>query len=257
MSVKSIFGRFAAILAVAAPLAMLVALLSDSTTLIVNVQSLYEKLFSGAVSSRVQSLFEKEMLNVRLSFLETVIGPARHSYQTRDGVEVREYIVDRCQVTARVKDGNVRAYGLRLTDACNADLSKLFAKRLVVTPSTTIGSLADALGGGPGEEFQISCLRDCGNAADPTASYRWLGPRVFGFIEVEGTAVIADDKTVQISSQWDDELTRREGENYVIDGRFNCDPRYRQAGLKLFRQAPLSQIVVGFDVVEDTRTCRK
>lgn len=199
---------------------------------------------------KLNSLFTPNMLDVRVQFLEIITGPARRAYQAGGGVEIREYTVDRCQVTARVKDGNVRAYGLRLTKTCTADLTALVSRRLVVTPSTTIGSLADALGGAMAEEFHISCLGSCGNAADPTATYRWFGAHALRFIEVEGTTVINDDRTIQPASQWADELTRREGEDYVLGGKFNCEPRYQQAGLRLFRQARLSQIVVGFDVAD-------
>lgn len=200
--------------------------------------------------SKLNSLFTPDMLDVRVQFLETITGPARRAYQAGGGVEIREYVVDRCQVAARVKDGDVRAYGLRLTKTCTADLSAFVSRRLVVTPSTTIGSLSDALGGAMTEEFLISCLGSCGNAADPTATYRWFGAHALRFIEVAGTTVIADDRTIQSSSQWTDELRRREGEDYILAGRFNCDPRYQKAGLKLFRQARLSQIVVGFDVAD-------
>lgn len=205
---------------------------------------------------KLASLFAPDMLDVRVQFLETITGPARRAYRISGGIEVREYVVDRCQVTARVKDGNVRAYGLRLTKTCTADLTAFVRDRLVVTPSTTIGSLSDALGGAMTEEFLISCLGSCGNAADPTATYRWFGARALNFIEVAGTTVIADDRTIQPASQWADELRRREGEDYVLAGRFNCEPRYQEAGLKLFRQARLSQIVVGFDVA-DAPDCKR
>lgn len=207
--------------------------------------------------AKLNSLFTPDMLDVRVQFLETITGPARRAHQAGDGVEIREYVVDRCQVTARVKDNSVRAYGLRLTKTCTADLSALVSRRLLVTPSTTIGSLTDAFGGAMAEEFYISCLGSCGNAADPTASYRWFGPHALRFIKVEGTTVINDDRTIQPWLRWADELRRREGEDYVLSGRFNCDPRYQQAGLRLFRQARLSQIVVGFDVADDPPECKR
>lgn len=197
---------------------------------------------------KLQGLFSPDMLRIQVAFLELVVGPARRVYQGASGAQTREYVVDRCDVTARVKDGEVVAYGMRLTKACSADVSKLMGRRFVVTQATTFSQFTAAFGNSiGGDTFYASCLGSCGNAADPTATYKWEGPHAMGFINVDLTATIAGDASIAAAFRWRDEILKNEGEAYVSDARFNCSPKYRSMGLSLFRQVPLSEVVIGYD----------
>ena len=50
-------------------------------------------------------------------------------------------------------------------------------------------------------------------------------------------------------------MTAAEGQQYVLNARFNCDPKYQQIGLQLFRDVEVYKIIVGFDPKVDNVPC--
>ena len=48
--------------------------------------------------------------------------------------------------------------------------------------------------------------------------------------------------------RWANLMTQREGQMYVMNGRFNCDEKYDKAGLQLFWNIEVYEITIGWNL---------
>jgi predicted aspartyl protease len=213
----------------------------------------------------LQDLFNMDMLNVQLPFLESRVGVARRVYNIA-GEQERTYTIDGCDVTAYVRKNEVVAYGLILggtqgwrssKEDCNVLIpgsagtgfadGKLVERQGLRTNNLTIGKFIDVMGMGIGQRgslFRAACITSCGNAADPTVEFHWDGPHALGFLNIDLISIIAYGASIDAADRWESIMTKAEGKDYVLNARFNCDAKYENIGLQLFRNVEVYQIII-------------
>jgi hypothetical protein len=62
-------------------------------------------------SVRLDKLFERDMLNVQVPYLESVLGPAKRIHARAEGGHLREYWIKGCVVFVLIIDNETRASG--------------------------------------------------------------------------------------------------------------------------------------------------
>ena len=93
---------------------------------------------------------------------------------------------------------------------------------------------------------QSDCIYSCGNAADPRVNFIWNGPHAANFVSVVLTIFLANSAALAASERWETLMRSKEGDDYLIDTKFNCDGKYDDAAIIVFANVPLNQVVIGF-----------
>jgi hypothetical protein len=93
----------------------------------------------ACAASKLSSIFQEQMLNVQVAYLETITGPGMHIFPGRDGLQRRDYLVEGCKVIAHARDPVVIGYSLDLTPKCNFNLSNFMGDRYSTTRGLTVG----------------------------------------------------------------------------------------------------------------------
>lgn len=205
-------------------------------------------------SASLHEIFDDDMYNVQVPFLESRVGVARR-ITNLVGEQIRQYTISGCWVDAYVVNNEVRGYGLILggpdrsyPDVCNTEIPTSTNLR---TNNLTIGRFIDGMGIGVGIErsdrlLSSDCIFLCGNAADPTVTFHWEGPHVINFLRVDMTIVLAGDASLNAAERWQNVMIKAEGEAFVRNTKFNCDAKYQKMGVELFRDVPVYRIVVHY-----------
>lgn len=210
----------------------------------------------GAVAaSKLSQVFTSDMLGAQTAYLEHLVGPAMRVIPIKKS-EYRSYKVDGCNVEARITSvaggpPSVDALSLDLSPRCKIDL-KDFHLEPLSTRGLTISKLADwkSLG------FESSCISLCGNAADPTVDFIQKSSHATNWIGVVYTITIADEPALKATEDLSEVMQAREGEDYVIDTKFNCDAKYTDLALKLFANVPVNRITVGIFPDDPDERCK-
>jgi hypothetical protein len=189
-------------------------------------------------------VFVPEMLNANLPYFERVTGPARNTYGN-----INTYLVDGCEVTATIANGSVRALSVGLSPKCTFDLNQFVHASSGKFPpphTMTFGQFDALIGGG---QFMASCLTLCGNAADPSVYEHWRGSHADGYLEVMPEIVLATDIALDASKIWEDAMIKGEGENWVIETKFNCGfTKYDEIAHNAFKNVRITAITVGYEI---------
>jgi hypothetical protein len=199
---------------------------------------------SASAADKLSSIFNFDMLNVQPAFLENITGPARSMDTDATGVEVRDYRVDGCQVQAFFEKNLARRYALVLTPKCNFNLGA-FVPGYASTKGLTVGKFADGQQH-PQLRLHSDCIYNCGNAADPSVDFTWEGPHSVNFVYVALTVTIADTIALGASQVLEDQMSKNEGQEYLLETKFNCDRKYDEMAVRDFAKAPVNEIVIGF-----------
>lgn len=196
----------------------------------------------------MQQIFQPEMIGATLLYLEQFTGPPRNV--SPDGME-RTYKVGACEITAYVGEGenkSVSALRFVVAPGCDGDVGKF----LDSSPGAS-GAMLSQLSFGKFEEmvggttrYYADCLTLCGNAADPTVYAHWEGPRSADFLEMMVEVKLVDDASLQAADQWKAAMEAKEGEDWVVDTGFNCDPvKYNDVARKGFAAVKPEAITIG------------
>jgi hypothetical protein len=206
----------------------------------------------------LQELFNDDMENIQVPFLESRVGPARRVAKLTRGEQIRTYTVEGCNVTAYVKNDEVVGYGLVLggyepwrtsKPNCNIEIPKI--DKHLRTNGLTFGkfiSVEGTMSLTPGSSLRSGCLTMCGNSVDPRVTFGWDGPHSLSFMHIDLTSIIAYDASIEAAHRWANLMTQREGQMYVMNGRFNCDEKYDKAGLQLFWNIEVYEITIGWNL---------
>ena len=203
---------------------------------------------SNAAPSPMEQIFQPEMIGATLQYLEQFTGHPRNV--SPDGIE-RIYKVGACEVTAYVgKDENKSVSALRFMVApgCDGDVGKFLGSGReggsTMLSQLSFGKFEEMVGGGA--LYYADCLTLCGNAADPTVYSHWEGPRAADFLEMMIEVKLIDDASLQAAEQWKDAMQAKEGEDWIIDTGFNCDPgKYNDVAKKGFAAVKPEAITIG------------
>lgn len=193
---------------------------------------------------KLAQIFDQEMIGADVAYFEQVVGPARNTY---DNTKI--YKVDGCEVTATISGISVRALRVDLSPQCTFNLNKFlpnFSNRFPPPHVMTFGKF-DSITEGTGR-FYADCLTQCGNAADPVIFEHWYGSRADLFLEVVLEAVLASSPVLSAAHTWKTAMEKIEGENWVIDAKFNCTRKYDAIAHRAFQDVTISAITIGYDV---------
>src|ERR1700690_786583 len=194
-----------------------------------SVKSLFSR------TSKLDKLFNREMLGVQLPYFESIAGTAMNVYENS-----RSYKIDECHVGVRVdKNNNVRSIRLEsISEQCTFDLSKFLGESSPWQVSTiTFGDLEKRAS--HSGNYQMSCYGDCGNAADPMVFRHYEYPHSDAFIEVNAEVVLAVADALTAAEIWENAI--RAAEPDVL----KAEPYYCGKGLdnvagKAFQKVKIS-----------------
>lgn len=196
--------------------------------------------FSGAaLAADVQEVFSGDMLGTNQRYFESVAGVPRESYG-----DDHLFRVKGCDITATIGGGKVDALRMELSDKCQVDLSS-FIGSYAPAPGGTLTAGTFSAAAGAGLSYSANCLSMCGNAYDPSVYAIWQGPRAADFTEVILEVVLADDKAIDAANLWEKHMVAAEGEEYVMDTRFNCDNRFDEVALLAFKDIQITALTIG------------
>lgn len=195
-----------------------------------------------AHAASVAEVFTGDMLGTNQRYFESVAGIPRES----NGND-HHFKVQGCDITATIEGGKVSKLRLELTPKCQADLTQ-FVGTYAPAPGKplTVGAFTASSGGGL--SFSADCLSMCGNAADPSVYAHWEGPHAVGFREVLLEVVLVSDAALDASGQWESHMRKAEGDDYVMETRFNCDQKYASIAQKAFENVPVTAVTIGSEL---------
>lgn len=191
--------------------------------------------FAAANNSKMTQVFSYDMIGVDVAYLESIIGIAR---QTDTHFKTKRYIVDGCQLEVGYQDQSVVTLSVDLTDQCRFNLQD------VISFNDTISSDKLVFGMTGPVTYYADCLGFCGNAYEPSVHELYQGPRAENFRELLLSSV---SDSYEARSKWRDTMIAKEGENWVMEGRFNCEPqKYSDVAEKALKGEKVDQITIGY-----------
>jgi len=204
----------------------------------------------AARPSRVDRVVSADMLKAQVPYLEKVIGPAKYV-----NGDVRTYEVSGCTVDVHVSNNAVRAFEMYVTPRCSPDMNRFLGgpRRWPPLLGMTFGQFT-GIENGEGialKRMFATCLGLCGNAADPIVYQLYEGPHVEGYLEVALESVIAYPPSIEASERWEKVMPGGQGEHYIWNHQFNCDPNVDDAGIAAFKDVKIDRIAIGYDLEQD------
>lgn len=194
---------------------------------------------SPAHAATVKEVFNGDMLGTNQRYFESVAGIPR----TSDG-NAHSFRVQGCDITATIDNARVSALRMELSDRCSADLSSFIGDGApAATPALTFGAFEHYAGSSL--RYLADCLTLCGNAADPIVYAYWEGPRSSGFMEVLLETVLAGDDSLDASTLWQEHMLKATNQDYILDTKFNCEPRFDSIAANAFKNVPVRSITIG------------
>jgi len=207
------------------------------------------KAVPDAVPSAMAELFSLEVLGMNLAYVEKLAGPAMRSQ-----MHYHEFKLEGCQFTLKTDDSDKAVVDMevQITPTCNLPLEPLLGSFADNTPrlnDLSFNALQETLGGA----YYADCLTMCGNAYDPSVYMHAEGPRALNFVEFQLRVKLDDDDSIQASNIWEAAMTAGESEDYVMEGRFNCDPyKYREVANQAFANVKPHSLRFGSGLAADS-----
>lgn len=198
----------------------------------------------AAQAATVKEVFNGAMLGTDQRYFESIAGVPRES-SGNDHV----FVVQNCQITATIGNGKVSALRMELAKGCEADLRSFIGEDAPRAGQTITPGVF-----GRGQRYTADCLTQCGNAADPSAFALWTAPRSSGGMEVLMEMVLAGDKALDAADQWEAQMKKAVGEDYVLNTKFNCETRFDDAAAAAFKDVPVNSITIGYGL--PTQRCQ-
>lgn len=197
----------------------------------------------SALASDISPVVRLSSIGATKALLERTLGPS--VYETPD--EAR-YTVRQCEVTLGLDDrAAVTRVSIRLKPGCAFDASGISASEQPVRIDGLLTFAAFERLFGPAR-YTSPCLRDCGNAYDPSVDAVLAGSRANGFIDVSANAFFSAGPVLDASNAWEQQLIARVGEAYVDDTRFNCDPTHEAIPRATLSEVEVEELQFGRDL---------
>lgn len=198
-------------------------------------------LVGSARAATLAQVFVPDTLDATVAHLETMTGPA-----WRVAGDHRWYKVDGCVLEVVAPGNAIQSLGLDVGPRCAPDLSSFTMSdtRLPAFPLTV--NQAEAAFGQP--VYHADCMSLCGNASEPSLLAYIPGYHANNFIDVLLGMPQTTGPAIQAAEAWSTEMTRAKGEDYVIDGRYNCSPEFQESAARLFRNLVVGHVTVGHNL---------
>jgi hypothetical protein len=183
-----------------------------------------------------------DMLGANVDYFEYGIGPPRNTWG-----KYRLYVIAGCEVTVAVAEGEVESLTVDTAPPCALDLNAFLhnlAKPLPPAARITFSDFQAATG--KHGRFFADCLRDCGNAYEPSVYYFWAGSHAEGFREVMLEFKQNTPAVIKAAHRWGDAMSAGYGAEWVSEGHFNCERRVQDGiAREAFNAVKPSAISVG------------
>jgi hypothetical protein len=195
-------------------------------------------------AAKLSQVFTFDMLNAQIPYLGHIVRPAMHVFLGPNGTEFRDYQADGCHFQARVSSTTgspaVQALSLELSSRCNFDFSAFH-----LTPLSTRGLTISKVPFYTSLGFESDCIYLCGNAADPTVEFIEQSSHATNWVGVVYSITIVSDPTIDAVETIRQPMQKREGEDYILQTRFNCDHKFTQLAIQAFANLPINRVTVG------------
>ncbi|WP_423680207.1 hypothetical protein [Undibacterium sp. WLHG33] len=194
----------------------------------------------------IDTIVQSKTLGMTVQYLETLAGPAKY---IEDGNSSRTYEIDGCVIKVILgRDGQQRIEALAVTmsSTCKAKAGGFFPDdtKQILLSDLTISKITDLLSSHP--DFSANCIMDCGNAYDPSVYASWTAAHHLDFLEVTAGILLVSDTSIQAAQKWAQSMAENEGEEWVINNRFNCDQgKYQNSAINLFSDIKPTSITFG------------
>lgn len=193
--------------------------------------------FAFANSSKIEQVFSYDMIGMDVAYLESIIGIARKTdtdYQTKD------YLVDGCHLKVGYNGLSIESLTVDLTNQCHFNLRDIISYNAVVPSDKLVFGMTGPV------TYYADCLLGCGNAYDPAVYELYQGPRAENFRELLLSSI---SDSYEARSKWRDTMIAKEGEEWVMNGYFNCDPhKYNNVAINALEGEKVDQITIGYNL---------
>jgi len=202
--------------------------------------------------SKLSQIFTPTMLGSTVQYLEQVTGVAKNSSKGS-----KTYLVEGCEVTASTAAGAVKSLSLKVNGKCSFDLNAFLANgmngKFPAVNKMTFGQF-DTVTGGKGR-YTADCLWLCGNGYTQSAYEKLSGSRMNGYTDVILGVTLTANDALDASSSWKDVMMPKEGEDWVIDAKFNCTDKYNTDAQKAFQGIKITSITIGNGLKDASDRC--
>lgn len=202
--------------------------------------------------SKLSQIFTPTMLGSTVQYLEQVTGVAKNSSKGS-----KTYLVQGCEVTAGISAGAVKSLSLKVSDKCSFDLNAFLANgmkgKFPPVNKMTFGQF-DTVTGNKGR-YTADCLWLCGNGYTQSAFEKLAGSRMNGFTDVILGVTLTANDALDASSSWKDVMMPKEGEDWVVDAKFNCTNKYNADAQKAFQAIKITSITIGNGLKDGSDKC--
>lgn len=197
---------------------------------------------------KAADIVKPETLGAQVKWLEGQAGPAFKV----DGDEAI-YKIGGCDVVVTVENDTIKAFKVDNTSACAFDLKAFFGSPdMPPLEGLTFGAFEAATAP---QRFYADCVFSCGNAYDPSVYAYWDSGRAGNLVSVTLEAMLVTDDAIDASLKWSETMRKAEGDDYVIDGRYNCETKYNDVARELFKGVKVSAIKIGHTGEPAINTC--
>jgi hypothetical protein len=146
----------------------------------------------SAAEGKIETVFSFDMIDSRIAYLESLVGPAKTSFDDAEG-HMRTYVVDGCDVTVTGKD-SIEAIKVSLGRGCQVSRSFIDGGSGPLSDMTFAQAEKHMLGGGG---YQLDCYginaetAPCGASTNPSATLTSSSVHATGWevIQVEADTV--------------------------------------------------------------------
>lgn len=187
---------------------------------------------------KIEQVFSYDMIGADIPYLESFIGIAK---STNTYSQTKIYIVDGCELEVGYEGNSITTMAVSTGGRCNFTIDDIPMGSPINTNQVVFGMTGPV-------DYYADCLYLCGNAYDPSVYEYYQGPRVEGFREILlGSSIVPYEAT----SQWVDAMITKEGEDWVMDGNYNCNPqKYHNVAEKALKGQKVDWIMIGYNLKE-------
>lgn len=190
-----------------------------------------------ANTSKIEQIFSYDTIGVDVAYIESIIGIAR---KTDTHYKTKNYVIDGCDLVVGYNEQSVETMTVNLTDHCRFNLKDIISYNETIPSDQVVFGLTGPV------TYYADCLMMCGNAYDPSVYELHQGSRAENFRELLLGSANSD---YEATSKWRDTMIAQQGEDWVLDNRYNCEPqKYSDIAAGALKGQPVDQITIGYNL---------
>ncbi len=190
-----------------------------------------------SAAKKIEELFSFEMIGADIAYFESIAGIAR---STDTDFKTKHYLVEDCAIEMGYAGHRVDTLTVSLSDKCQFMPQDLSHYQNNISTDKLVFGLTGPV------SYYADCLWMCGNAYDPAVYELFIGSRAEGHREVLLSSAIT---SYEATEKWREGMVSQEGEDWVLDGLYNCDPhKYHDLAAKSLKGEKVDRITIGFDL---------